>query len=229
MKKYVLDKQEANLLLDEILERCGINKNNVPLDTLLSYSYYRKERYAVQKRITAFILFIFILLPFLFITCSTQLYHKESQYLKLYELEVHTPMPIRSITATIKDEKMPIYENEDGNYVIKAIDNGTMVIKVELYNHQIEYRLVEVEGSDNTTPVILDQKISNDSITLHVQDLDSGINYNNSYAHTKDNQLNFMSSYNESSGLIVFNNVSNIEDIVIKDKAGNKTTININS
>ena len=59
-----LNQDLASQMLRNVFEACQAEPNSVPLEVLISYSNYRKERFAFQKYVLRAILVLFCLLPF---------------------------------------------------------------------------------------------------------------------------------------------------------------------
>ncbi len=224
MKRYQLNEKEAANILEEVLERCDIEQNTISLETMISYSDYRKERNAFQKRVLAIIMLLFIILPFFFLGLHMDISKRESRYLTLYDLKVKNYFPIERISATIKDEAMPIYETSDENYVIKAIKNGTMTVKVQLWNGQYLEQQILVTDCDETPPVLVSYEKINNLIYIYVEDNESGIKKESAYAELEDGTKEKPVEILENGFVFQQKNCT----IYIFDHAGNRLTINLN-
>ena len=227
MKHYELEQQEAHALLEEILDRCELHRNTISLETFISYSYYRKEKYAVQKRIIIGFIILFLLVPLLFVRMDASLDKKESKYLSLFVLKVDTWFPIHTITATIDGEDMPVFENSDGDYVIKAKKNGVMEVTVTLWNNQFDKQTVTVSDCDEMYPILEYTELNENNITIYLRDEQSGINYKSAYAIDYDGNKIYPTSYDEASNSITFPYDQIDTYIYVSDNAGNKTKIKI--
>lgn len=225
MKKHTLGLEEAQSILKDVLERCEFEQNQIPLDTFVSYSNYRKEKYAFQKRILVIIIIVFIILPFGLLTLTTNITKKESQYLSLYRLNVENYFPIKDIQATINGDVMPVFEQSDQSYVIKATKNGELHVVVTLWNRQQKEESLTVSDCDETTPVILDYNKDDRFLYLHVDDLETGINYKGIYIVDENDTRSYPDTYDESLKLITI--PATPCEVYIPDYAGNKLHINL--
>lgn len=224
MKRYQLSEKEATKILEDILEHCELEQNTLSLKTLISYSDYRKERNAFQKRILRIIMILFVVLPFLFLGLTMNVSKRESRYLTLYDLKVKTYFPIEKISATIDDTPMAIYETSDKNYVIKVTKNGTMHVKVQLWNRQYEEQQIVIDDCDETPPALLSYKKEGNLIYLYVSDDQTGIKYDSAYALLEDGSKEKPIEIQENCFVFKQSNST----VYILDHAGNRLKIKLN-
>ena len=225
MKRYELDSQVAAQTLSDILDRCDLERNTIPLDTLLSYSNYRKEKYAVQRRTVLGMMLLFAILPFCFFSLTMSVSKKESQYLTLYELKVQNYFPIQKMSATISGNEMSIFETSDKNYVIKATQNGTMIVTVQLWNQQYRQTTVKVTECDDKAPVLDSYTKKDGEIYIYVSENKSGIKYDGIYVLQEDGTKSKPISIDKENNCIVFKNEKS--EVYIPDNAGNKLHITL--
>ncbi len=215
--------ETANQMLTNIFEELKLEPSSVPLEVMLSYVKYRRERYKLQRAVLVLILCLFVLLPLQFVAprfTVTQLSGTESG-IPTYIVKLKGPMPVASVTASIDGSLFPVTDLGDHVYSIQPSQNGTMTVRVTLSNHQYRTTSLEVSSIDTITPYLVSSSMDGDSLHLFVADDETGIDYNHIYAETLDGTTMYPSSWNIGSGEIVFDEVTDALNVYIPDERGN--------
>ena len=222
-KEPKLDEKTASQMLDNILHVCEAEPSSVPLSVLTSYSNYRRERFLLQKALLAVILLFFCLAPLLFVTPDIQLRLKEdaAKGRPIYELEVHTFMPISRITASVGGRTVPVYETADRTYTIEPTANGAMTVTVTLGSRQYSTATCQVEGVDADAPVVVSDRQKDGQIYIYLSDPGSGVDYEGINAKAIDGKEVSPVFYNDEENYIVFDYPEKSLNIYIPDRAGN--------
>lgn len=226
--EYRIREHEPNLetaeqMLTNIFEELKLEPASVPLEVMLSYVKYRRERYKLQRVTLVVILILFIMLPLQFIPPTftvTQLSGTETG-VPTYIIKLSGPMPVASVTASVDDALFPVTELGDRVYSVQPMQNGTMNIRVTLSNRQYRDASIQVSNIDTSTPYLVSSNMEDNRLYLYVADDGTGIDYNRIYAEELDGTTVYPSSWNVGTGEIVFDNASNTLNVYIPDTRGN--------
>ena len=221
--------ETADQLLQNVFDTCGYERNNVPLDALMSYSNYRQERYTLQKLGITIALALFILLPFLFISANiyVAIRNEGTESNPTYQVSVDSSIPIKQIVATIDGRTVPITEVGSHEFTIQPGTNGDMSIFVTLINEQETSTAVSVVEVDSTPPILLSTDIHTDSISLRVMDEESGVDFDRVVV-TDDEGGEWGFFCDAEKGCIVVSYPSRAVKVSVPDKRGNVLTLRLN-
>lgn len=219
-----LDENLASQILENTFEACQVEPNSIPLEVLVSYSNYRKERFAFQKFVLVLIILLFCLLPFLFIypNFTMELASTDTPYLPVYTINAESILPIDSIVASINGKKLPISQTNGHVFTVEPQENGILSVSVTLINNQTHTETMEVNSIDTTVPVFLSSSQENQMIYLYFSDPESGIDYQNITAVDERGRQVLPASYNEAESCVIFAYPSSALNVYIPDHAGNK-------
>lgn len=183
-KKAALPPETAQQMLFNVFAACNHPQNSVPMEALMSYSNYRRERYAIQRTVIAVMLILFMLLPILFFygDVSVNQTNSEKNENPTYRISVHALLPIKHIQAHMGERTVPIYALSEDEYVIQPGNNGTMEITIMLVNHQYTTIEFPVSGVDNEMPQLKEARWTEDCLYLYLTDDESGVDFENVYA-----------------------------------------------
>lgn len=186
-KDAVLDLHTAEQMLSNIFTSSGHGQNTVPLETLVSYSNYRKERYAWQRTLIVLMLVLFMLLPILFFAANIHVrLVSHGGENPVYTVSVSTRVPIRQIQVRMDGRSVPVYEISPDQYLIQPGNNGVVDITVTLLNKQRTTSYLSVASVDSDAPVLVSTEMEEDCICLFLSDAASGVYYEG-IAVTDDN------------------------------------------
>lgn len=229
IKEPVLSSEHAEQILFDVFDSCGFEKNTVPLDVLLSYANYRKEKYTLQKTAIIFVLFLFMLLPLLFVTAEILIavnFEKENSNPQ-YKVTVAPFIPVDSISVKMNGRTVPIYEVNSHEFVISPTDSGEMSITVTLFNKQTSTDIVSVVDVDTTPPTLVSVDTEDEVVTVIVEDKDSGVDLEGISAQDVDgNAVEW--KYDEETASIILDYPSSVVTVSVPDKRGNVLTIRLN-
>lgn len=214
-----LDPNVAGQMLQNIFDICEIKPNTVPLDVLESYSNYRKERFAFQKIVIILMMALFLAIPVMFVNPSVDLAADPGSS-SPYTATVDSLLPLRSVTATVGGQRMPVYETDPHVYSIDPTKSGAMTVTVTAWNGQYTSKQMSVTSADRKTPVVVSDSIKNGRVELYVTD-DNEIAYKGIYAEDRNGTRSYPESFDRKKGLVVFEYPSSDLNIYIPDAAGN--------
>lgn len=219
-----LDPETANKLLMTIFEKCEKEPNSIPIEVLTSYRNYRRERYALQKHILDIVLFLFFMLPLLFVmpAFSLTLNVNAEPGRPLYNIDVDTFIPISRITAVIDGYNVSVYETGNCTYSIEPTRNGNMTVTVTLMNNQYLTQDIYVDNVDREAPSLFSNRQEKGHIYLYFEDKESGIDYENVYALNEDGTRIEPLSYDPSTGCVEFLYPETMMNVYVPDFAGNR-------
>lgn len=226
----ILDQKLAGQMLDNVFEACQAEPSSIPLDVLISYSNYRKERFAFQKYVLIAILILFALLPFLFIypNFTVTLDQTGDSYPPVYTFALDTPFPVKSVVAELNGQSLPVSQNQGHTFSIEPTQNGVMQVSVTLANNQIHTETIEIDTIDTRRPTYEFSSRNGNWVYVYVSDDNSGIDYEHITANDAYGNPVSPDSYNEESGCIVFLYPETSLDVYVPDKAGNTLHLILN-
>ena len=220
-----LSNDTASKLLANVFNACEQEPNTIPLDKLASYSEYRRERYSLQKIITLIVIAVFLLLPLCFIVPKFDVVSvtESAAGYPVYEFRVEGEMPVNLVAASIELHSFPVYETGDRTYSVEPTIDGPLKIKVSFLNRQYTVKEYIVSGIDVDVPVLQDISKSDGYLYLTVSDGDGlGVDYSAIRADlTSSGGTIYPVSYDESTGVVVFEYPFESMQVSVPDKKGN--------
>ena len=227
MPRPMLSDDAASKLLANVFDACEQEQNSIPLETLASYSEYRREKHGLAKTVLIIMLLIFVALPFCFISPEftiTPLPADDPTRLPVFEVNVDGFLPINLVTASVEGHGLTVFETGDRSFSIEPSQNGIMKVKVKLANRQYAVKEIKVEGIDLAAPTLVSDEVTGGMLRLLVTD-DGTIDYENIFALynsdlTGQNLIRPV-EYSEVGGLVVFEFPTESMNVFIPDFAGN--------
>ena len=152
-----LSTDAASKVLYNVFEACELQPSTLPIDTLASYSEYRREKYSLQKYILLFVFVIFLVLPLFFIAPRLDLSLSDfSSDYPTYSLTVDSKIvPVSRVSAAIDGVPVSVYESGVRQFSITPTVNGELTVRVTLSNRQYNIVSATVEGIDVDSPDFL--------------------------------------------------------------------------
>lgn len=227
-KQMNLTEETAAQMLENIFRSCKKTANTVPLKTLRAYSNYRKERFSLQRTAIIVILTLFAMLPLLFIPgdFSVTMEYTQGSMNPRYVIRPSAWLPVRQFSARIDGEAQPIYENENGEYIIQPNREGQMTVSLTLINWQITEKTLSVTGVDYAKPRKTDEKITAGKILFFFEDEGSGIN-GSSISVTGQNGESLPYQFVTDSQCLIIPDTKEPLTIDVPDKCGNVLQIDV--
>ena len=218
-----LDAVTAAVILNEVFDSCDRKPNTIPTEALSSYALYRKERFSLQRGVLAGALTLFLLAPLLFVLPRFEVSReaKGERGLPVYTVEVHSALPVGSVTAKQRSRSLPVYEADRRRFTVEPTRNGTMTVRVELFNRQAVQSNVEVSEVDAEGPRLEDSRIGSETVLLVVRDAGIGVNYRKITAIGQSGATYAPISANEAKGEVLFPYPEEDWDVYIPDYIGN--------
>lgn len=217
-----LDEETAGAILNQVFEACGRPSGSVPLHVLASYTQYRRDRYSLQKGILIFMMAVFLLLPLGFIPPKFTVERIDTlpSSVPVYEVRVHSLLPVRQVYARLDDVPVTVYESRQGIYTVEPRKNGRLSITVALANRQYDSRELVVSGVDTTAPVLLRSQTLADRVRIYLEDTGSGIDYPGIYGRTDTGETLMPLDCDTQAGWVDFAFPSELR-IFVPDRNGN--------
>lgn len=215
---------DAARLLETVFQEASIEPNTIPLEVLMSYSNYRRQRFSFQRVTLIIMMALFCLLPFLFIAPEVHMEETRTveQYLPIYEITVDTVFPsVAWISADIGGMNLPVYETGDNVFSIQPTLNGEMDVTVALTNHQYKTLSVTVSDVDLKAPTLLGSTLQNGILLLHLDDDVSGIDYEGIYATDDTGKTCYPVSFDKENQTVAFENPGDSLNIFVPDNSKN--------
>lgn len=219
----VLSQEAAGQMLSNVFEACDYEANRVPLEVLQSYSHYRRERHLLQKCIIVLVVLLFLMLPVLFITAKVEVSWVEGTPpgSPIVQVLAKSIIPVESVTATMGDSSLEVYQVAEGLYQIRPGTNGTLLVTVTLTNKQFTEHSIEVTGVDVEPPRLLDSRLLGDTLEIFFADDVSPIDFSTVYAVDPKGNVVYPLSCNEGSVSVTFAYPEEFLNIFISDSCGN--------
>jgi len=218
-----LSKEAADQMLSNVFEACDFEPNRVPLEVLQSYSHYRRERHILQKCIIVLVAVLFLMLPILFITASVEVTWVEGTPpgSPIVQVAAKSIVPVESITASIGDYSLEVYQVSDGIYQIHPNANGTLMVTVTLANKQFTEHKMEVSGVDVEPPTLVSSQLVDGELEIFFQDDISSIDFSTIYAVDPAGQVVYPLRHDSAAVSATFAYPEDHLNIFVADTCGN--------
>ncbi len=210
-------------MLANVFDICNVPPNTIPLETLESYSNYRAERFTFKRFIIVVIMLIFLLIPLLFIAPKMTAVNVATDSSPVYHVTVHSLFHVTSVTASIDDNNIPVYEVSDNVYELKPSSSGNLIITASAANKQIYQLTIDVfaDRHDKEAPKLLKNEVSDGQVFLYLEDNESGIDYSSAFGRYNNGDTVNPITFNSTDGYIVFKYPDEDMNIFVGDKDGN--------
>ena len=218
-----LSREVADQMLSNVFEACDFEPNRVPLEVLQSYSHYRRERHILQKCIIVLVVLLFLMLPILFITANVEVSWVEGTPPGSPVIQglAKSIVPVESITASIGDYALDVYQVSDGIYQIHPNANGTLLVTVTLTNKQFTEHKVEVTGVDVEPPVLVSSQLVDGELEIFFSDDISAIDFTTVYAVDPQAQVVYPLRHDPEAVSVTFAYPEDYLNIFVSDTCGN--------
>lgn len=225
-----LDETLADQMLQNIFEISQAAPSSIPLDVLISYSNYRKERFAFQKFVLAAIIILFSLVPFLFVYPEFEiaLTSGEGQYPPVYGFSLDTDFPIKSVSATLNDAPISVTQTSKKSFSLEPSENGFLSVSVTLMNNQVHTAVLIIDSLDETAPIYHSNTTHSNQVYLYVSDDLSGVDYEKVTARDAGGKTVSPLGYNQTEGVLIFDYPDGTLDVYVPDRAGNTLHLVLN-
>lgn len=217
-----LTTNETSEILDKVFVSCGKDPNDLPMETLSSYAVYRKERFTFQRAVIAMAIFVFMMLPLLFILpgYTVKVDEKGERGLPVYTVDVSSILPVGKVLASIRDHDLPVYEAGSKEFTVEPTRNGMLNISVELVNRQSVNSSHEVTAVDDKAPELISSGTEGDTLVVKVKDSGIGVDYREIYAVGKSGKVYRPTTADDKVG-IIFDYPEEPWDLYVPDHIGN--------
>ena len=218
-----LDALQQASVLEEVFQRCEQKGNTVPLEALASYAVYRRERFSLQRGVLAVLLVLFFLLPGMFLLPKLEFEVSDVgiRGLPVYTVKVQTPLPVRRVTARIRNRSLPVYEDSAKRFSVEPTRNGELSVTVELVNRQHAALSRKVTEVDAESPKLDGTQVTDQVVRLTVHDTGIGVDYAGVYAMTAGGDMIRPLSHDPEQNQILFSYPDENCDVYIPDYIGN--------
>ena len=218
-----LSKEVADQMLSNVFEACDFEPNRVPLEVLQSYSHYRRERHFLQKCIIVLVVILFLMLPILFITANVEVTWLDGTPpgSPIVQVTAKSIVPVESITASIGDYSLEVYQVSDGIYHIHPNANGTMMVTVTLANKQFTEHKVDVSGVDVDPPALVGSELVDGELEIFFDDGISPIDFSSIYAIDPAGEKIYPLRHDAEANSVTFQYPDAHLNIFVSDICGN--------
>ena len=218
-----LSKEAADQMLSNVFEACDFEPNHVPLEVLQSYSHYRRERHILQKCIIVLVVLLFLMLPVLFITANVEVSWVEGAPpgSPIVQISAKSIIPVESVTASIGDYSLEVYQVSDGVYQVRPNANGTLTVTVTLANKQFTEHKLEVTGVDVTPPSLISSRLVDGELEIFFHDDMSSIDFASVYAVDPNGETVYPLRHDPAAKSVTFAYPEDHLNIFVADSCGN--------
>ena len=220
-KEYVLSQEVAGQMLSNIFDACDYEANQVPMDVLVSYTKYRKERYYLRW-IVLVLLTLFLMLPILFVTPEVDISQMNATSGRpILQVEASSWLPIDRVTAQTGDYSLPVYEMSEGVYQIIPDRNGIVTGKVVLKNQQYTEKEFLVDGVDVDPPVLVGSQRTGDLLELFFKEEGGSILFEEIYAVDSTGKKVYPVAFDRETCSVTFEYPEDSMNIFVSDEYEN--------
>lgn len=222
-----LDSATTSRLLNNVFAECNYVPNTIPLETLESWGNYKKTDFRRGRRISYVILVILVLFPMFFFkpTIIAQRTNVNSTGNAVYEIQVKTLIPVRSVYASIGDRPLTLEKVNSRNYIASVPQNGSLKVDAVSLNGQHTQKSFEVSYIDTEKPELVKAYNEGNKVNIVIRDTYSGINYDDIVGTDTDGNKVEPISIDKESETIVFELPSKSVTVNIPDNSGNELQI----
>lgn len=221
--EVTLDTETAGQMLTNVFEACDYEANRVSLEVLQSYSHYRRERHLLQKGIILIVVLLFLMLPLLFITANVEVGWVQGTPpgSPVVQITAKSVVPVESVTASMGQYTLEVYQVADGLYRIHPNRNGTLLVTVTLANKQFTEHVIEVTNVDVDPPQLVGSQLVGDELEIFFTDTVSGLDYDGIYAVDKSGHVVYPLRYNRETMSVTFAYPESYLNIFVSDTCKN--------
>lgn len=222
-KQQEMDLETAKQMLDNVFDACNYEHNTIPVEILLSYSSYRRERFSLQKSLLIVMMVLFMLLPLLFISADITVTPIDVS--NRLHLSVSSMIPVKSIRAVINGHDVALYEAASHEYIVQPTENGDLTLSVTLLNGQRTTVHYDVATVDNSAPALISSEAADDGLHLYIVDTGSGIDTASISAADAETGEDMPLSWNNDDGFICIAYPERNVRVYVSDLSGNCLTL----
>lgn len=220
-KDLKLSEAVASQMLSNIFDACDYEASQVPMEVLVSYTQYRRERHYLRW-VVLVLLLLFLAVPVLFVTPEVEISElNASTGRPILQVEAASWMPIDKVTAVTGDYSLPVYEMSEGVYQIIPDRNGVVTVKVVLKNQQYTQKDYLVENVDVDPPVLVGSQRTGDLLELFFEEEGGRIDYEGIYAIDSTGKKVYPVAFEEEKGRVVFEYPDDSMNIFVSDEYEN--------
>lgn len=221
--EVTLDTETAGQMLSNVFEACDYEANRVSLEVLQSYSHYRRERHLLQKGIILIVVLLFLMLPVLFVTANVEVGWVQGTPpgSPVVQISAKSVVPVESVTASMGQYTLEVYQVADGLYRIHPNRNGTLLVTVTLANMQFTEHVIEVTNVDVDPPQLVGSQLIDDELEIFFTDTVSDLDYNSIYAVDKSGHVVYPLRYDREAMSVTFAYPESYLNIYVSDTCKN--------
>lgn len=219
----MLSQDTANQMLSNVFEACDYEANRVPLEVLQSYSHYRRERHLLQKGIILVVVVLFLMVPILFITANVEVGWVEGTPpgSPIVQVMARSIIPVESVTATMGEYTLEVYQVAEGMYQIHPNRNGTLLVTVTLTNKQFTQHEFKVDNVDVTPPQLVGSELVDGQLEIFFTDDVSELDFETVYAVDDKGKVVYPTGYNKETMSVTFAYPDSYLNIFVSDTCKN--------
>jgi DNA-directed RNA polymerase specialized sigma24 family protein len=129
-----LSADTSEILLIDLLDRLKLPENTVPLEMITAYDVYLKQKSAVLRWLIALAAAVLVMFPLLFLNPKGHLAPSGSVSSftgrPSVTLTVNAVLPVRSVTATMNGQAVPIMQESRNTYTLLPTADGRLTVTV---------------------------------------------------------------------------------------------------
>ena len=130
-------------------------------------------------------------------------------------------VPVESVTASLGEYTLDVYQVSDGIYQIHPDANGTLMVTVTLANKQFTEHKVEVTGVDVEPPTLVSSQLVNGELEIFFSDDISDIDFSTVYAVDTAGKVVYPLRHDSDAVSVTFDYPEDHLNIFVSDTCGN--------
>ena len=166
---------------------------------------------------------LFLMLPVLFITANVEVGWVEGTPpgSPIVQILAKSIVPVESVTASLGEYTLDVYQVSDGIYQVHPKANGTLMVTVTLANKQFTEHKIEVTGVDVDPPALLGSQLVDGELEIFFSDDMSPIDFSTVYAVDTSGQVVYPLRHDPGAVSVTFAYPDSHLNIFVADTCGN--------
>lgn len=138
-------------------------------------------------------------------------------------VNIKSSFPIDTFYAALGNEPLEMANTDKKTYTATVTSNGTLEVTVVNKNGMSKTVYENISSIDDAPPMVSGDDSAPGFISLHVEDTQSGVNFDSVYALDSDNKRITPSLIDEGDGLVVFNYDTPTLEVHVSDNVGHES------
>ena len=138
-------------------------------------------------------------------------------------VKIKSIFPRKEFVIKLNEEPLEYEEGEDSTYRAVITQNGTLEVSLTNLNGMNKTEYESINCIDDAPPIITEDDSATGYMSIYVEDLQSGVDFNSIYAVDNNGKTLHPSLSDEGEGLVVFNFDAESLEVHVFDKVGHES------